>query len=105
MKFPCSECGAVIAIPDGQLVAVHEKIVVKTEPCKCGMTSDYRSWRVGALVIICVVILGLGSCVALELIELQKIKMIDQSKFTIEQQKNGFDKKSYRVVPKEEEKK
>lgn len=102
VKTTCPSCEGQVSV---QFDLPEEKTKIVREKCQCGMTSDYRSWRVGALVIISVVILGLGSCVALEWIEFQKIKLIDQSKFKIEQHMNGFDKKSYRVVPREDEKK
>lgn len=102
VKTTCPSCEGQVSV---QFDLPEVKMKTVWEKCQCGMTSDYRSWRVGALVIISAIILSLASCVTLEWIEFQKIKLIDLSKFTIEEQKNGFDKKSLRLVPKPEEKK
>jgi hypothetical protein len=82
------------------------EVVIQKEPCKCGMTSEFRQLRVGAVTILCIVLSAFASCFGSEYWTTRQVEMMkdhyeirDKRKADIpEAQKLGppFD-----VVPKE----
>jgi len=59
MKIPCPHCGVPVmfALPTD---VITEKIV--KEPCRCGMTEAYRSWRSGLFLCVALICALCSSC-------------------------------------------
>lgn len=101
MKFQCQHCREIITVSDAELPVRIEKV---KEKCQCGMTSEYRMSRIAAFAAVCIIAVLLGSCVVMDYIELQKIKVIDPQNFKIERGREGFDRDKLQVVPREDKK-
>lgn len=86
-KIRCTECASII----------EADVQVQKEPCRCGMSADYRMGRFVVSCILVLLITLMGSCIASNIIEYQKIKLIGADRFEI---KND-EIKGIKMVPKE----
>lgn len=85
--FGCKNCGAVNQQPFPEV-----RVVTKSEPCRCGITSDSRTSRhiataVGLAVSIAI-LAGFGSCVADHYYTTEQIKALPKG-YTVEHRAIG----------------
>lgn len=103
MNFNCKSCGATHTFPDPE-----PKVVVKTEPCRCGITDVVRGWRWGALCIISLILSIFGGCWLDHHYTLESIRAVEGEGYEVQERKGtrlqDVNGPKFRVVPKEPQK-
>lgn len=93
-KIPCDQCGNVLAIPE-------PPVIIKKEPCKCGLNTEARVARWTAVGAIAFFMMAFGGCWIVHHYNTQQVKAVVEN-YELKKRQGVLGEPEYGVGPKDE---